>query len=582
MSTTTLIDEEQQQRQQVRSALLRHWTWLDRARLHTFHFWLFVYSLAQIFLFHYLCHRVWSFVYVFFCAIFPALVLASIVLIRYGRVIPPYLTDKVSKSIFATSSAADFSKQGTTQMKLFHELHVQVHDNVSILFADIVNFTQLAAQLVAKDLVKTLNELYSLEMIKTIRQVRLATGVNVDMRIGVHSGSVLCGILGLRKWQFDVWSDDVTLANQMETTGKPGPSECNLSQIQPKNNFDENHLLPIRDDFTRHHRAISMKAKGVKMAEYWGEQTRVLAPLSTTPNVKRKFRSELNDKNRENKQSGYTEKNKTSNKDFQNNNNNVYCSETKETNIKTRGSVKLQTSQQTNKGNENIVNPSIIISDDENTKLNGFANTLNNNNIIQSEKRRRKDRFVDYSEVNRNGVSITLIENNLGSLPTTRLPYSLRCFLASLDCVSNVLQSAPIISCQITICFVNMISLLLLLIFITRITEYERKSEASCNVAFKNEERDVQLMQDINRELYARDHDNMFASIPNFKEYWSECDHTRKLECLRLLNEIVCEFDKLLSKPKFSCIEKIKTVASTYMAAAGLTDSDNADNSVSL
>jgi len=40
-------------------------------------------------------------------------------------------------------------------------LRAQVHDNVSILFADIVNFTQLAAQLSAKDLVKTLNELYS-------------------------------------------------------------------------------------------------------------------------------------------------------------------------------------------------------------------------------------------------------------------------------------------------------------------------------------------------------------------------------------------------------------------------------------
>lgn len=61
-----------------------------------------------------------------------------------------------------------------------------------------------------------------LQMIRDIRELRLERHLSIDMRIGIHSGNIIGGVMGANKWQYDIWSKDVVIANKIESTGVSG------------------------------------------------------------------------------------------------------------------------------------------------------------------------------------------------------------------------------------------------------------------------------------------------------------------------------------------------------------------------
>ncbi|MBK9249548.1 MAG: tetratricopeptide repeat protein [Ignavibacteria bacterium] len=138
------------------------------------------------------------------------------------------------------------------------------HEHVSVFFSDIVGFTKLSQRISAEELVVMLNGIFSqfdqlarkhgLEKIKTIGDAYMAvcgapihvdnhaeraalfalevaelmnnyqtnTGDKVMIRIGLHSGGVVAGIIGENKFAYDMWGDAVNTASRMESHGEPG------------------------------------------------------------------------------------------------------------------------------------------------------------------------------------------------------------------------------------------------------------------------------------------------------------------------------------------------------------------------
>jgi class 3 adenylate cyclase/FixJ family two-component response regulator len=184
------------------------------------------------------------------------------------------------------------------ELKRFGRSYARKHVEVSVLFADIKGFTQIAEKLSPEKLVTQLDEAfcafdnivekYNMEKIKTIGDAYMcASGLpqydaenaikavktaldmqefikgfalsckiqnlpTFEIRIGIHTGPVIAGVVGIRKFAYDIWGDTVNLASQMEELGVAG-----------KINISGDTYALVKNHFTCTHRGkIPAKSKG--------------------------------------------------------------------------------------------------------------------------------------------------------------------------------------------------------------------------------------------------------------------------------------------------------------------------------
>ena len=196
-------------------------------------------------------------------------------------------SDDLLLNILPSEVAEELKQKGSADAKQF--------DDVTVMFTDFKNFTQISEKLSPNELVAEIDYYFkafdkiitrcNIEKIKTIGDSYMcAGGLSVvkttnandvvkaaieirdfmahrqseirnpkfEIRIGVHTGPVVAGIVGVKKFAYDIWGDTVNIASRMESSGEAG-----------KVNISGSTYVLVKDKFTCTHRGkIQAKNKG--------------------------------------------------------------------------------------------------------------------------------------------------------------------------------------------------------------------------------------------------------------------------------------------------------------------------------